>query len=186
MLEVPKIADRALGDIHPEGNPHTECDPRNIDRVAPELARRLAEIDPDGQAYYQARVEDFRERWGRAMTTWEERAAPLRGMEIVTHHVSWAYLVHWLGLVDVAHLEPKPGIPPSAGHLAKLLGVLSQKHPRAIVRLAYEPDRPSAWLSERTGVPAVVLPQAPESVDGADDLFGVFDEIVRRLLEVNS
>lgn len=183
MLEVPVSIDRAEGDIHPYGNPHTETDPHNIARVAKVLARRLAGIDPEGAETYRAREQDFSERWSKAMAEWEARAAPLRGMQIVTHHVSWAYLVDWLGLVDVAHLEPKPGIPPSASSLAALLTRLGAEQPRVIVRLAYEPERPSRFIADRIGVPAVVLPHAPGATDGAKDLFGVFDEIVRKLLE---
>ncbi len=185
MLEVPTRIDRSLGDIHPDGNPHTETDPRNIARVAAEIATRLAAIDPAGADVYRKRAADFDGRWRRAIAVWEEHAAPLRGVEIVTHHVSWAYLVQWLGLVDVAHLEPKPGIPPSAGSLATLLEELKQRRPKAIVRLAYEPERASVWLSGRIGAPALVLPHAPGSTERAKDLFGVFDEIVRLLLEAN-
>ena len=92
------------------------------------------------------------------------------------------YLVHWLGLVDVAHLEPKPGIPPSAASLEALLATLGAHHPKAIVRMAYEPERPSAWLSERLGIPALVLPQAPGATPEAHDLFSTFDCTIDRLL----
>ena len=182
MLEVPTQLDRSLGDIHPYGNPHTETDPRNIARVAVALAEHLAQLDPEGAAFYQARQQDFAARWTKAIAGWEQRAAPLRGMEIVTHHVAWVYLVHWLGLVDVAHLEPKPGIPPSAASLEALLTTLSAHHPRAIVRLAYEPERPSAWLSERLGIPALVLPHAPGATPEAHDLFSTFDSLIDSLL----
>jgi zinc/manganese transport system substrate-binding protein len=175
--------DRAQGDVHPYGNPHTETDPHNIALVADEVARRLALLDPAGAASYQARRAAFATRWTAALAGWERKAAPLRGMEIVTHHVAWAYLVQWLGLVDVAHLEPKPGIPPSASSLARLLGTLSAHHPRAVVRLAYEPERPSEWLSERLSIPALVLPHAPGATPAATDLFGVFDDAVEQLLK---
>lgn len=183
MLERPTRLDRAQGDIHPYGNPHTETDPRNVGRVADEVARRLAAIDPAGAATYQARQADFAKRFTSAIAGWERRAAKLRGMEIVTHHVAWVYLVDWLGLVDVAQLEPKPGIPPSASSLAQLLATLAGRHPRAIVRLAYEPERPSAWLSERLGIPALVLPHAPGATPDATDLFTLYDGIIDRLLK---
>ena len=183
MLEVPTSLDRAQGDIHPYGNPHTETDPRNIARVADEVAKRLAAIDPQAAASYQARRDAFAARWSSAIAGWERKAAPLRGTEIVTHHVAWVYFVHWLGLVDVAHLEPKPGIPPSASSLAQLLGTLASHHPRAIVRLAYEPERPSAWLSERLAIPALVLPHAPGATPAAKDLFSVFDDAIDQLLK---
>lgn len=186
MREVPTSLDRSQGDVHPYGNPHTETDPHNVARVADEVAKRLAGIDPAGAVSYQARQAAFAQRWTAAIAAWERKAAPLRGMEIVTHHVAWVYLAHWLGLVDVAHLEPKPGIPPSASSLAQLLGTLASHHPRAIVRLAYEPERPSAWLSERLKIPALVLPHAPGATAAGKDLFSVFDDVIDQLLKAKA
>jgi zinc/manganese transport system substrate-binding protein len=183
MLEVPTRIDRAEGDIHPYGNPHTQTDPHNVARVAAELAKRMAQIDPDGKDGYRARHDQFAARWTKAVADWELRAAPLRGTEIITHHLAWVYMAHWLGLVVVEHLEPTPGIPPTVAHLAKLLDDLEQRPVRAIVRATYQPERPSKWLSERSGIPAIVLPHCVGSTPGAADLFAMFDEIVSRLLE---
>ena len=183
MLDVPTQLDRAAGDIHPRGNPHTQTDPHNIARVADEIARRMAQIDPEGAASYEQRHAAFSKRWSDAIARWELRAAPLRGAEVVTHHLAWVYAAHWLGLHVVAHLEPKPGIPPTAGHLAELLDTLAHRHVRAIVRASYQSGQASDWLSERTGVPAVVLPHAPGAVPGADDLFAMFDILIDTLLE---
>jgi zinc/manganese transport system substrate-binding protein len=183
MLGVTTRVDRAAGDIHPYGNPHTQTDPRNVARVAAELARRMAQLDPGGKDAYQSRYEDFAARWTEAVAGWERRAAPLRGMEIITHHLSWVYMARWLGLVVVNHLEPKPGIPPTASHLSKLLEDLEHRQVRAIVRATYQPERPSKWLSERSGIPAIVLPHSVGSTNGATDLFAVFDDMVSRLLE---
>ncbi len=185
MRDVPTSLDRAQGDIHPYGNPHTETDPHNVALVADELVQRLVQLDPAGAESYRARHADFSKRWSEAILRWEERAKPLRGMQIVTHHVAWAYLAGWLGLVDVAQLEPKPGIPPSAASLASLLEGLKQRQPKAIVRLAYEPERPSLWLAERMGIPAIVLPHAPGATQAATNLFASFDEVIARLLEAN-
>lgn len=185
MLGVPTRLDRAEGDIHPRGNPHTQTDPHNVARVAAELARRMAQLDPEGQEEYRSRHEAFAARWTQAVADWELRAAPLRGMEIITHHLAWVYMAHWLGLVVVEHLEEKPGIPATASHLSKLLGDLESHSVRAIVRANYQPERPSKWLSERSGVPAIVLPHCVGSTENATDLFAMFEDLVSRLLEVS-
>lgn len=182
MLEVPAQLDRAAGDIHPYGNPHIQTDPRNIAAVAKALSARLAEIDPDGAAVYAARYRDFKQRWTVAIARWETAAAPLRGLRVVPHHKSWPYLFNWLGLVEAGDLEPKPGIPPSAADLARLLDSLAKQPADVIIRSPYQDERPSDWLAERTGMPALVLPLSPGGVDGADDLFGMFDVIIQRLL----
>jgi zinc/manganese transport system substrate-binding protein len=183
MLEVPTRIDRAEGDIHPYGNPHTQTDPHDIARVAQELSKRLQQIDPDGASYYQQRTAEFSDRWQKDIARWEERGASLRGMKIVTHHVAWAYMTHWLGLEVVGHLEDKPGIPPTAGHLADLLKRLQEQKVELIVRAVYQPERPSEWLSERSGIPAVVLPHTVGATKEAVDLESMFDDMLDRLLE---
>ena len=183
MLDKPSSVDRALGDIHPYGNPHVQMDPRNIAKVATALAERLALLDASNAATYRQRYEDFAQRWQAAVERWTAAVAPLRGKQVVTHHKGWAYLENWTGLVEVGNLEPKPGLPPSAAHLADLLAQLKGKQVTAIIRSTYEDPKGSEWLAGRTQIPYVVLPHTVGSVPGADDLFGVFDVIVKTLLE---
>ena len=183
MLEKPASLDRARGELHAMGNPHIQTAPGNIAAVAPVLAERLALIDPEGRAHYEAAANDFLRRWEAAIGDWEARAAPVRGMAIITHHRSWVYLVDWLQMREVASLEPKPGIEPSASHLAALLEEVRGEDVRLIVRSAYQGARTSEWLSERTGIPPVVLPHTVGSVEGADDLFSMFDVMIDRLVE---
>lgn len=183
MLEVPAQVDRSAGDIHPYGNPHIQTDPHNIAAVAKALADRLAQVDPDGKAYYARRYADFSRRWTAAMARWEQAAAPLKGLRIVPHHKAWIYMIHWLGLVEAGHLEPKPGVPPSAADLARLMAAMKREPADVIIRAVYQSERPSEWLSEHTGIPAVVIPHAPDAVDGADNLFSMFDVMIQRLLD---
>jgi zinc/manganese transport system substrate-binding protein len=183
MLDVPLSVDRSEGDVHPLGNPHTQTDPHNIALVAAELSRRLQQIDPGEADFYRQRTSEFTGRWEKAIAGWEERGAALRGMKIITHHVAWVYMTHWLGIEVVGHLEDKPGIPPTAGHLAGLLGSLAQQKVELIVRAVYQSERPSEWLSERSGIPAVVIPHAVGATEGAKDLYSMFDDMLDRLLE---
>lgn len=182
MLDVPSSLDRAEGDIHAYGNPHTETDPRNLGRVAAELSLRLQRIDAGNAEYYQRRGSAFAQRWNAAIDRWQQRGASLRGMRIITHHTSWVYLARWLELEIVAHLEDKPGIPPTAAHLAHLLEEVQAEPVELIVRSVYEPERPSRWLSERSGIPAIVLPHTVGASKAAKDLETLFDDILDRLL----
>ena len=181
MLEVPSKLDRAEGDIHPYGNPHIQTDPRNIAKIAPDLAQRLEELDPAHADDYKKRAADFAQRWTAAIAKWEAQAKPLQGISVISHHKSWIYLYDWLGIKEVATLEPKPGLPPSAGHLQELVDVLKRQPARMIVRSAYEDSKASEFLSERSGLPAVELPFTV-GADGADDLFKLFQVTVDRLL----
>ena len=183
LLEKPDILDRAQGDVHASGNPHIQTDPRNIARVAQALGARLAAIDPGHAATYQARLLDFNTRWNAAMARWQAQAAPLKGMRIVVQHKAFPYLESWLGLKQVAVLEPKPGMEPSIGHLAEVAARLKTTPARAVLRAAYQDPRPSEWLSGHAGIPLVVLPFTVGGSDRAKDLFGLFDDSLEQLLK---
>ena len=107
-----------MGDIHPQGNPHVQLDPHNIATVAKALDRaaRRSSIRQTPRTTQQ-RGTDFEARWQAAITRWEAKAAPLKGVPVVVMHRDQAYLCRWLGLKQVAAIEPKPGVPPSAGYL---------------------------------------------------------------------
>ena len=182
-LEVPTRLDRADGDVHAQGNPHIQTDPRNIAKVADALAQRLAEIDPANAALYKSRYQDFAQRWQDAIKRWDGQAAPLKGAAIVVQHKAFPYLSDWLGLKEVATLEPKPGVEPSSGHLAEVLEQLKRQPARMVIRAAYNDDRASQWLAERAKIPAVALPFTVGGDDRARDLFGLFDDTVQRLLD---
>ena len=181
-LEVPAAVDRALGDIHPEGNPHIQMNPHNISQVAKVLAERMAGLDASGADAYRAGLDDFLKRWDTAMAAWEARAAPLRGRRVIAHHKSWAYLENWLGLQEVGTLEPVAGLPPTASHLAELLARVGQGGADCILRTPFQEDRPSQWLSERSGIPALMLPLTVGGSERATDLFTLFADVLDRLL----
>ncbi len=183
LLEVPTQFDRALGDIHPQGNPHLQLDPRNIAIVAKALTARLAALDAGNAAYYQQRGADFTARWAAAMARWDSQAAPLRGLPVVVMHRDQVYLCQWLGLRELAAIEPKPGVPPSAGHLGQLVTKLSGAPARMILRNAYNDPKAANWLSQRVNVPVVQLPFSVGGTPRANDLFGLFDDTLDRLLE---
>lgn len=182
-LDVPTRLDRSEGDVHASGNPHIQQDPHNIALVADALTKRLSQIDPANAGTYQTRYQDFSTRWTVAMKKWEQQAAPLKNVAMIEHHKNMEYLSHWLGLRAVGTLEPKPGVEPSAAHLASLLVQLQTQPARMILRGAYQDDRASKWLSEHAHIPAVVLPFTVGGDDKAHDLFGLFDDTVQRLLE---
>ena len=182
MREVPVSLDRSLGDVHPYGNPHVQTGPGAILAVAGPLAERLAQLDPSHAQDYRARHAGFAEKWRAAMARWAARGKPLARMEVVSAHQGWIYLYEWLGMREVATLEPKPGIPPSAGHLERVLTELQRTPARMVIRAAYQDARPAQWLSERAGIPAVELPFTVGGAPGTADLFGLFEVTLERLL----
>lgn len=183
LKEAPTQLDRAHGDVHADGNPHIQTDPHNIARVAAVLAERLATIDAAHASEYRERYLEFADAWSKAIAGWERQAAVLRGTPIVVQHRSWVYLSDWLGLVEVATLEPKPGVPPSSGYLAEVLERLRTQPAKLVVRAAYQDRQAAEWLHRQTGLPLVELPFTVGGTEGAQDLYGLFDDSIARLLQ---
>jgi len=181
-LDKPSTLDRAAGDVHPQGNPHVQLDPYRMLAIAKAMSARLQKIDPANAATYQARYADFSKRWATAIKRWEAKAAPLKGKKVVVHHISWVYLNKWLGLVQVGALEPKPGVPPTSGHLAELISIAKTQGVSFIISAAYQDPKPAHWLSDRTGVPVVVLPFSVGGDAQSKDLFGLYDSTIDKLL----
>lgn len=184
-LEVPVRLDRSAGDIHPQGNPHIHLDPHNVAKVALAVTQRLQQLDAPNAAYYAARGQDFQARWNQAIARWEKSGASLRGKKVVCHHKSATYLLHWLGMSEVMNVEPKPGIPPSTGHLSALVARLKDEPADMIVRSMYNDARATEWLSERTGIPLAPLPYTVGGTPEAKNLFALFDDTLARLHKAN-
>ena len=184
MIEKPERVDRAMGDVHPAGNPHIHLDPRNIAKVAAALGERMAGLDASDAEYFRARARSFHERWQSAIARWEKDAAPLKGLRLVVYHKDLSYLTAWLGLREAGSLEPKPGLPPSTGHLSELLARLAKEPANVVVRSAYSDPRPAEWVAERAKIPSVLLPFTVGGTEGAKDLFGLYDDTLKRLSAV--
>jgi len=180
-LEIPKVIDRALGDIHPSGNPHIHLDPRNIAKVAEVLTGRLVELDHANTELYKTRADSFAKRWRSATEGWATRAAELKGIPVVVYHKDMSYFINWSGMREAGALEPKPGIPPTPSHLAELVERMKRDPAKAIVYSPYNNPRAAEFLSERAKIPDVMLPFTVGGTEKAKDLFGLFDDTIDRL-----
>lgn len=182
LLEKPEVLDRSEGDIHAPGNPHIQMDPHRLLDVAEALTERLKIIDTENSAFYQQNFNEFRQDWKSAIKIWEEKAAPLRGMKVITYHRSWIYLQDWLGLILIATIEPKPGVPPSSGYLANLVKRANNDQVSRIIHAAYTNPKSSQWLSERTDIPVSKLPYTVGGSETVNNLFDLYNETLRILL----
>jgi zinc/manganese transport system substrate-binding protein len=186
MLDRPARLDRADGDVHPLGDPHIQTDPRNIARVAVALAARMASLDAANAAYYQARLADFDASWRADIARWEQQGAVLRGVPVVVQHKAFTYLIAWLGMKQVATLEPKPGVEPTVATMTDVLATLREQPARMVLRAAYQSDRASAWIAERGKLVPVVLPFTVGGTPQASSLKGLFDDTLARLVKAAS
>ena len=181
-LDVPGQLDRSQGDVHAAGNPHIQTDPRNIALVAAALGARLQQVDPTHAGEYAKNQASFAQRWQQAIARWTVQAAPLKGAPVVSQHKAFVYLYDWLGLKEVAVLEPKPGVEPTATHLQEVLSALKGSPARMVLYSAYQDPRASEWLGKNASIPVVKVPFTVGGTDGAKDLFGLFDDTLARLL----
>ena len=140
-----------MGDLHPGGNPHYYTSPIEMKRVAEAISARLIKMDPEGQSVYEGLLEAFREKHARKMKEWATAAASLKGKNVVQYHKSWAYLLEWLGMKAVGDLEPKPGIPPSASHVTKLLRLVQSQNVEFVLQTVYESQRLSKVFASKSG-----------------------------------
>jgi len=183
LLDKPARLDRAEGDVHAAGDPHIQTDPRNIARVATALATRLAELDPANADTYRTRYQAFDDKWRAAIARWEREGAPLRGVPVLVQHKAFTYLIAWLGLKQIAALEPKPGVEPTVAYLSEVLATVQRQPAKMVLRAAYQGDRPSQWIAERAKIATVALPFTVGGDAEAKDLTSLFDDTIARLLK---
>lgn len=144
--------DAAMGDVHPEGNPHYWLDPKNGGLVGRRVADALGRVDPAHAADYVARAELFAAACDSAAAAGRARAAALPVRAIITYHSSWVYFAHAFDLDIAATVEPKPGIPPTARHLDQVRRVIGERKVGALFQEPYFSDEASAYLARETGV----------------------------------
>lgn len=159
LIEVPTTAvDRSQGDIHPGGNPHYLYDPRQAASCAKAIADKLVALDGGNAALYRANLKTFLGNLDKARAGWEKEMAPHKGAPVITFHKSWGYVIDWLGLVEVANLEPKPGIPPTPRHVVDVLKIARAKGAKVVLQEAYYPDKTGKLVAEKLGGSVVTLP----------------------------
>jgi len=183
VLDVPTTKiDRSLGDIHPQGNPHYWIPPENALIVAREIAERLEQIDGGGAATYRANLKKLEDEVAKRRAEWEKRAAPVKGMKIVTYHKSWSYVSKWLGLQEVGYVEPKPGIPAPPSHIAALIGVMKREGVKVILMESFYPRNTVDLVGQKAGAKTLVMPSDMNATPEIKDYFALVDAVVNKLV----
>lgn len=182
VLDVPTVKiDRSMGDIHPMGNPHYWIPPDNALIVAGEIAKRLEQIDGGGTATYEANLKKLASEVKQRQRGWEQRAARLRGMKVVTYHQSWSYVSKWLGLQEVGYIEPKPGIPAPPSHIAWLIGMMRREGVKEILMESFYPRNVVQLVADKAGAKMLVLPSDVGATPEVKDYFSLVDAVLAKL-----
>jgi zinc/manganese transport system substrate-binding protein len=182
ILEIPQgQITRAMGDVHPSGNPHYWLDPGNGRHMAQDIRDRLSQLSPAEAAYFAARYADFDQRLAAAEARWDASMKPYRGLDVVTYHRSWANFVERFGLEVIGYVEPRPGIPPSPSHTLQLIQDMKAKGVKLLLVEPYFDLKTPESVARETGARVVVLLPSVGGAKGVDDYIKLFDEDVARL-----
>jgi zinc/manganese transport system substrate-binding protein len=171
-IEVPvgKV-DASMGDVHPYGNPHYWLDPENAARIARLLAQKFAAVDAGNGPLYASNAETFAKQIEERLPRWKEK---LEGRSFVEYHRTWSYAAQRFGMEIAGRVEPLPGIPPTAHHLADLSATIREKKVPVVVREVFHPEGPVEFLERETEARGVVMPASCEEPT-PESYFALFD-----------
>ncbi len=176
ILEIPTgQITRAMGDVHPAGNPHYWLGPDNGRRIAQAIQKKLSEISPTDASYFAQRYADFDHRLTEAEKRWQAALAPYKGVKVVTYHRSWPNFTDTFGLNVVGYVEPKPGIPPSPSHTLELIQEIKRQNVKVIIIEPYFDSKTPKAIGRETGAQVIVLAPSVGGVKEVTDYFKLFD-----------
>jgi zinc/manganese transport system substrate-binding protein len=182
--EVPTRIDRALGDIHPGGNPHFNLDPVGGKAMARAIADGLARNYPEHAAIFQKNVVVYLQTLDAAIARWQREAAPLRGVKLVSYHPDMLYFAERFGMKPVGTIEIRPGVDPTPGHIVELEELMRREGVKLVVRERQYPAGLAQAVAQRTGAKLVELPVMVGGVPEARDYVSFIDYNIRTMLKV--
>ncbi len=183
ILEIPTgLITRAMGDVHPQGNPHYWLSPENGRRIAQAIQKKLSEISPGDAGYFSQRYAEFDRRLTDAEKRWSSAMAPYKSLKIVTYHRSWPNFTEQFGLNVIGYVEPKPGIPPSPSHTLELIQEMKRQQVKVIIMEPYFDSKTPNSIARATGGQVVVLAPSVGGAKEVTDYFKLFDHDVNLLV----
>ncbi len=176
ILEIPTTqVTRAMGDVHPLGNPHYWLDPDNGLRIARGIQHKLGNMRPGDAAHFEQRYQAFSQRLQQEEKKWEEAAKAFHGRKVVTYHRSWPNFTRHFDLNVVGYVEPRPGIPPSPGHTVELIQMMKRENVKVILVEPYFDLKTPNAVARETGAQVVVLLPSVGGEKDVTDYFKLFD-----------
>jgi len=183
ILEIPTgQVTRAMGDVHPLGNPHYWLDPENGRAIAKSMCDKLSQFRPADRAYFEQRLAAFSTRLTDAVKRWTAQMAPYKGTKVVTYHRSFPNFADRFGLDIVGYVEPRPGIPPSPSHTLDLIQEMKRLNVRIILVEPYFDLKTPESVARAVDGQVLVMPPSVGGVKEATDYFALFDYDVSLLV----
>lgn len=166
---------RAMGDVHPLGNPHYWLDPDNGRRIAKGIAGKLSELDPPDASYFQQRFQDFDKRLTEAEKRWDAEMAPYHGRKVVTYHTSWSNFARRFGVSIDGYIEPRPGIPPTPQHTIEIINLMKRDNVKVVMVEPYFDLKTPNSIGAGTGAKVIVMLPSVGGEKEVTDYFKLFD-----------
>ena len=183
ILDIPQgQITRAMGDVHPQGNPHYWLDPDNGKAMANELAGKFSQLRPNDRAYFEQRLKDFTSRLTEAGKRWASQMAPYKGTKVVSYHRSFSNFAERFGLDVIGYVEPRPGIPPSPQHTLDLIAEMKRQNVKLVLVEPYFDTKTPKAIGRATGAEVLVVPPSVLGVPQAKDYFALFDYDINLLI----
>ena len=183
ILEIPTgLITRAMGDVHPLGNPHYQLDPDNGRRIAKAIEGKLSQMSPADASYFASRYADFDKRLAEAEKRWDAMMAPYKGLKIVTYHRSWPNFADRFGLDVIGYVEPRPGIPPSPRHTLELIAEMKRQNVKILLVEPYFDLKTPQSIGRETGAKILVMPPSVGGEKEITDYIKLFDYDVNLLV----
>jgi len=181
LIDVPKSVSRAMGDIHPEGNPHFDTDPHNVLPIAKLITKKLITSDTAHKSTYTQNLQVFTQKWKTFLRSFDASMKSCKGKKVIQYHELYNYLLKRYGIHSVANIEPLPGIAPSSKHTLQLILQMKKEHITTILQDPYHEKKTAKFIAAKTDAKVVVLPHDVGSVSGSDTLQSFYTTIKERL-----
>lgn len=181
MRGKPTVLSRAGGDVHAEGNPHFSVDMHQVPKMSAAVARGLCGADAANCAFYKANERRFALGWADKAKQWEAKLKPLKGVRVIQAHELFDYLLEDFGIETVTTLEPLPGVPPTAKHLAEVIRQIREQKITLLLTSVYFPEQAVEMVAAKTGIRIVTLPHDVGALEGSNSMAAMFDTIVAAL-----
>jgi ABC-type Zn uptake system ZnuABC Zn-binding protein ZnuA len=185
-LEVPAKLDRSEGDVHPQGNPHFTLDPATARPIAARICAAFCAVAPEKAEQFRANRAAFEKRLDESLARWTAMMAPLKGLKIVTFHRNFSYFAKRFDINVIGTLEPKPGVPPSPGHLANLIVTMKTEGVKLILAEPYRDLKVAQFAAEKSGAKLLIAPTGTGGNAESSDYFAYFDWLLGQIVKTVS
>jgi zinc/manganese transport system substrate-binding protein len=143
----------------------------------------LADLDRQGKLFDFLGAKQYQGTpLANRLGGWLKQAMPFRGKEVACYHKEWDYFSREYGLPCFDYIEPKPGIPPTPGHVLEIINAMRDKHVQVLLSTNYYDRNQVLEVAQRTGAKAVIVPSNTGGQAGINSYFDLMNLWITELV----